>query len=103
MTKLRALHGALAGAATALAIGATAHAGVANYTIDAGSSQSEVDNACVGALPGVLGEDCTYNQSNPVNVPTWVGPVRGSNYYRGANSPFQKDPNAVPLPQPPFP
>ncbi|MGI9344159.1 MAG: Ig-like domain-containing protein [Gammaproteobacteria bacterium] len=93
MTKLRAFYGALACGAASLCVVGTASAAVNDYRINedpAESFQSNVDNACVAALPGVTGEDCTYNRSNPVSVPlgTWVGPVRGGGYYQTGNSPF---------------
>ncbi len=103
MTTLRAFHRALVCGAFFLAIAGTVNADVANYTIDAGSSQSNVDNACVGALPGATGEDCTYNQTDQLlsaqdswNTNKWVGPVYGSGYYRSGDSPFQKNPGTLP-------
>jgi len=116
MTKLRAFHGALACGAVSLAMGGTVHAAVANYMIAPGSLQSNVDNACVGALPGATGEDCTYNASNPAElnpdpslmppmVP-WVGPVYAAGYYAPGTSPFVTLPPvgnelpAAPVPDP---
>lgn len=94
MTKLRAFYGALACGAVSLTIGVAAQADTSNFTIQTGSKQSRVDNACVGALPGVTLEDCTYNRSNPSdgsisgNPIPWVGPVYGAGYYPTGSSPF---------------
>ncbi|MGI9344069.1 MAG: hypothetical protein ACR2QV_14630 [Gammaproteobacteria bacterium] len=65
-----------------------------NYTIDPGSFQSRVDNACVGALPAITLEDCTYNRTNPSGVTiagqplAWLGPVYSAGYYAVGGSPF---------------
>ena len=89
MTKLRAIVSALACGILFLTMGTGANADEFFYTLNDDSTQSNVDNACVGALPGATGEDCTYNQANSFdnagNLPGvttffWVGPVRGSNY-----------------------
>ncbi|HJP39664.1 MAG TPA: hypothetical protein QF499_11140 [Gammaproteobacteria bacterium] len=108
MTKICAFQHALACGALSLVLGGTVYAGVANYTIDPGSSQSNVDNACVGALLGIVGTDCTYNRSyDSISGPPpalgpafWVGPVWGASYYKDSLSPFQLNPGAVPLPEP---
>jgi len=76
---------------------------VANYTINPGSSQSNVGNTCIGAIPGATGEDCSYNAADLWSTSAWVGPLRSSGYYANGTSPFQSDPFAVPLPQPPVP
>lgn len=105
MTTLRAFHRALVGGALFLAIAGTVDADIANYTIDAGSKQSRVDNSCVGALPGAVGVDCTYNRSDngSVGEANWIGPVTAAGYYKGDNSPFKQNPDAQPLPRAPIP
>ena len=103
MIKLRAFLGALVCVTLSMLFAGATYAGTATYTINAGSSQSNVDNACVGAIPVATGEDCTYNQSDPADQSTviWIGPVWGAGYYRPGDSPFEKNPFG--LPQPPKP
>ena len=102
MTRFRALHGALACGALSLATGTTLQAAVTDYVIDPGATQSRVDNACVGAIPGATGEDCTYNQNFGGLIP-WRGPIHAAGYYATGNSPFANDPTASPLPVAPVP
>ena len=103
MTKLRALHGALACGALSLAMGTSSHAAVTDYEIDPGATQSKVDNACVGAIPGATAENCTYNAGTLFNVLPWIGPVYAAGYYANGNSPFALNPGMVPLPAAPVP
>ena len=90
MTKFRAFSSVLCCVTLSLTLGGAVYAEEANYTINPGSSQSNVDNSCVGAIMGATGEDCSYNQADLWSTTAWVGPVLASGYYRAGDSPFAK-------------
>lgn len=41
------------------------------------------ENSCIAAIPLIVGDDCSYNASNPTGgmIINWVGPVAGAGYY----------------------
>jgi len=47
-------------------------------------SQSPVENGCLSPIPFFVGQDCSYDGSNPdlfYSPLLWIGPMAGENYY----------------------
>ncbi|MFW2404295.1 MAG: hypothetical protein ACN4GT_05965 [Gammaproteobacteria bacterium] len=48
-------------------------------------SQSKVENGCISPIPFFVGQDCSYDGSNPLlfytDGPTYIGPIAAESYY----------------------
>ncbi len=81
---------------------ASSQANAATLNVISGTHANN-ENGCSGAIPLIMGEDCSYNASNPSGaeyISGWSGPVAHAGYYAtslGEGSPTAGDGKINPL------